>query len=92
MSKWIGMKVVGRATILSLLESKLAATLDIILDQAQNDGRWESTPTNRTYIIEQTQLSMPTYFRYVNKLVQKQILLKGNIKGIYYINQDMVRI
>lgn len=86
------MRIGNKNTLLRLLDSKLAYALDIIIEQAHEDGTWVSSQEERSYIESKIGVSPPTFFRYINQLVNKSILLPQPGRGVYRLNRDMIQI
>lgn len=87
------MKVGGRETLLRLLDSKMAQMLDIIIDQAHEDGSWVSSREAKDAVVKRVGISPPTFFRYLKSLSEKGILvsLPARGRGVYKLNPDMIR-
>ena len=90
--QWIRMRIGNKNTLLRLLDSKLAHALDIIIEQAHEDGTWISSLEERDFIQKRIGISPPTFFRYINQLVNKSILLPQPGRGVYRLNRDLIQI
>ena len=90
--QWIRMRVGNKSAILRLLDSKIAQVLDIIIEQAHEDGTWISSKSNRNYIELKTDISPPTLFRYIGHLAKKDILLSQTGRGEYKLNRDLIQL
>lgn len=86
------MKIGDRSSILKLLDSKLANVLEIIVEQAYEDGLWISSEESKKAICLKLQISNPTYFRYIKDLAKKGILVVQSGKGVYKLNSELIKI
>lgn len=74
--------------LLKVLDHKSASFLKAVAAHAQENGTWTSSGTVRLTICDELEISTPTYFRYVNILVNKGILMPSDVRGLYTINQE----
>jgi predicted HTH transcriptional regulator len=86
------MKAANRSALLRLLDSKLAFVLNVIIENAQDDGTWISSQQARDQICHRASISSPTMFRYIKLLVSKDILLRegSQDRGCYKLNPQML--
>jgi DNA-binding IscR family transcriptional regulator len=87
------MRVGNRDTLLRLLDSKMAHMLDMVIDQAHEDGSWVSSHEAKVEITRRVGISQPTFFRYLKTLASKGILvaLPMRGRGVYKLNHEMMR-
>lgn len=86
------MRVGNKSALLRLLDNKLAAALDLIIEQAHEDGTWVSSQQKREYLQYKISISPPTFHRYVKQLVSKDILLPQPGRGVYKLNRDLIQL
>ena len=85
----------NKMSLLSLLDSKLAETLRVILTQVNTDTyKWYSTTTARQEISVRCGISIPSVNRYITRLREKDILTQqpGSSRGEYTINRKIIEL
>lgn len=89
--QWVRMRVGNKSALLRLLDNKLAHALDLIIDQAKEDGTWISSEEQRLYFQTKINVSPPTFYRYIKQLISKGILIPQPGRGVYKLNIDLIR-
>lgn len=90
--RWVRMRVGKKDTLLKLLDSNLASTVDLIITQAHEDSTWISSREQREYFQMKLKISPPTFYRYIKTLVRKGILIPQGGRGVYKISRDLIQI